>query len=90
MEHLMPVIITLGLTSALLATVLVVLGVRAYRKTKDPRMLRLTGGFILLLASLGIEAFSFNVLFPGDLMVAHVLEGSLQLGAFAVLIWALF
>ncbi len=90
MEHLMPVLITLGLASALLATVLVVLGVRAYRKTNDPRMLRLTGGFFLLLTSLGAEAFSYNVLFPGDLMIAHIIEGSFQLAAFAVLVWALF
>ncbi len=90
MEHLMFVLVALGLLSAALATVLVALGFRSWRKTGDPRMLRMTVGFLLLLASLGVEALSFNVLFPGDLYAAHVLEGSFQLAAFAVLVWALF
>lgn len=90
MEHLTPVLVVLRATGALLAAALFILGVRAWRASGDTRMLRLTLGFGLLLFSLVIEWASFQFLYPGDLLIAHVVEAATQLAAFAVLVWALF
>lgn len=77
------------LLGALAALVLVILAIRAWRSSRDPRMARLGLGFTLLLVSLLVEGAAFELL-GADLVTAHLLEAALQLGAFAVLIWALF
>ncbi len=89
-DHLLATLVGLRTVSAVLALVLVGLAGRAWLRSREPRMLKLGIGFGLLLVSLAIEAFSFQVLFAGDLLVAHIIEAATQLVAFGVLIWALF
>jgi hypothetical protein len=90
MEHLTPLLVVLRLGAAALTLVLVLLGVRAYKRTRDDRMLRLTVGFAALLASLLIEGAMYRYVAPNDLLLAHIVEAGAQLLAFAVLVWALF
>ncbi len=89
-DHLFATLIGLRTVSAVLALVLVGLAGRAWYKSREPRMFKLCLGFGLLLVSLLVEGLSFQLLFVGDLVTAHVIEAATQLVAFAVLIWALF
>lgn len=87
-DHLLTSLALIRLVSSIVAVALVVYAVRAWRKTDDDRMLRLTAGFTLLLVSLIIEGASFQLLIPGDLVVAHLLEAGTQLAAVLVLLWS--
>ncbi|MDX1611780.1 MAG: hypothetical protein R3185_05385 [Candidatus Thermoplasmatota archaeon] len=89
-DHTLLFLTAIRLVGALLALVLVILAARAWRNSKDPRMLRLTLGFSLVLLSIVVEGLSFQLLVPGDLLSAHIIEASFQLSAMAVFIWALF
>lgn len=90
MADLTSALVVLRLASAALLLVLVALGARAFRRTKDQRMMRLTMGFAVLLFSLLIEGAMFEWIAPNDLDLAHVVEAGSQLVAFGVLVWALF
>lgn len=80
----------LRVVSAIMAGVLVGLAFKAWQASRDTRMARLVLGFGLLLVSLLIEGAVFQLLVPGNLAIAHVVEAGTQLAAIAVLIWALF
>lgn len=89
-EHALLWLTGLRLAGVALAAVLVLLAYRAWRASRDRRMMRLGLGFALLLVSLLIEGAIYQVLAPGDLAAAHVAEAVTQLAALGVLIWALF
>lgn len=84
------VLSVLRILGAILAFTLVVLAVRAWRGSKDRRMMRLALGFGLVFLAILVEGLSFQVLLPGDLMSAHLIEAGVQVAAMAVFIWALF
>lgn len=89
-DHLLTALSLLRLVSAGVAILLVFFAVRAWRKTEDKRMFRLTAGFTVLMISILVEGASFQLLFPGDLVIAHLLEAGTQLGAMVILLWSLF
>lgn len=88
MEHLITILSTLRIVGAVLAAVLVFQAVRAWRRSNETRMLRLSIGFALVLFSVLIEGAIFQ--FGLSLQVAHIVEAGTQVAAMAVFVWALY
>jgi len=89
-EHLLTALSAVRIAGAALAVFLVVQAYKAWRKSRDPRMFKLGLGFALLMLSVLVEGAVFQLLVPGNLQVAHLVESATQVAAFSVLIWALY
>lgn len=88
-EHLLSALSLLRIASAGIAAALVYFAWKSWHKTKDQRMFRLLIGFGILMVSVLIEGASFQLVFPGNLVIAHLLEAGTQLLAMIVLLWSL-